>query len=151
MFRTFVITHVFRIQNTTTENCWGQNRLRRNQRQKTSRENLLFHKMRKKSKKNGKNYQRSNGQLVEMDELDQPWDSARPFAELDRPRDSAWPFAELDQSSSTNGRAGSNIIRLHLVLVAPIKLALVSSRSEVPLELYDLKTARTRFLEKHSY
>ncbi|KAF3575912.1 hypothetical protein DY000_02033496 [Brassica cretica] len=67
-------------------------------------------------------------------ELDRPRDSARPFAELDRPRDSAWPFAELDQSSSTNGRAGSNIIRLHLVLVAPIKLAIVSSRSEV-LEL----------------
>ncbi|KAF3540469.1 hypothetical protein F2Q69_00022750 [Brassica cretica] len=52
--------------------------------------------MRKKSKKNGENYQRSNRQLVEMDELEQPWDSAR-------------PFADLDQSSSANGRAGSTM------------------------------------------
>ena len=73
---------------------WGQNRLQRNQRQKTSQENLLFYKMRKKSKKNGKNYQRSIDQLVETDKLDSPRESTR-------------PFAELDQSSSANDRAGS--------------------------------------------
>ncbi|KAF2547156.1 hypothetical protein F2Q70_00021055 [Brassica cretica] len=50
--------------------------------------------MRKKSKKNGKNYQSSNGQLVETGELDRPHDSAR-------------PFTELDQSILANGRAGS--------------------------------------------
>ncbi|KAF2563894.1 hypothetical protein F2Q70_00017387 [Brassica cretica] len=48
----------------------------------------------KEDENNGKNYQRSNGQLVETHELD-------------RPRDSARPFVELDQSSSANGRAGS--------------------------------------------
>ena len=109
--------------------CWGQNRLRRNQRQKTSRANLLFHKNRKKSK-NEKNYQRSNGQLVKTDELDRPRDSAQPFAELDQSSsavrqagsttDSARPFAELDQSSSANGRAELTRIHLHIVLVTPL-------------------------------
>ncbi|WZZ26932.1 hypothetical protein YC2023_010333 [Brassica napus] len=73
--------------------CWGQNRLRRNQRQKNFQSISHFPKNRKKSE-NKKNYQRSNGQLVEMDKLD-------------RPRDSAWSFAKLDQSSSANGRGGS--------------------------------------------
>ncbi|CAG7894464.1 unnamed protein product [Brassica rapa] len=48
--------------------------------------------MRKKSKKNGNKYQRSNVQLLETNELD-------------RPRDTAQVFAKLDQSSSENGRA----------------------------------------------
>ncbi|KAF3530661.1 hypothetical protein DY000_02039711 [Brassica cretica] len=70
-------------------------------------------------------------------------DSARPFAELDQVQfgnwpswiargfssenvragsntNSAQPFTELDQSSSVNSRAGSNEVRLYLILVTPL-------------------------------
>ncbi|KAF3530556.1 hypothetical protein DY000_02039578 [Brassica cretica] len=61
---------------------------------------------------------------------------------------SAWPFDGLDQSSPSDGRAGSakpssSRPRSSRDL---IKLSLVSFRSEAPLELYDFKTTRTRFL-----
>ena len=92
--------------------CWGQNRLRRNQLQKTSRENLLFHKNRKKSK-NRKIYQRSNDQLVERTSwIDHGIQLGR---SPNWTTDSARPFAELDRR-----RAESTVIHLHLVLVTPL-------------------------------
>ena len=97
---------------------------------KTSDKIFSSIKKRKKSRKNGKNYQRSNDQFVKSNKLDRLWNSARPFAELDRSSsangragsnaDSARPFAELDQSSSANGRAGSTGVRVHFVLVTPL-------------------------------
>ena len=103
----------------------------------------------------------------------QPWSSAddwdwsttqpaRPSAELN-PSSSAdgragsttrsdRPFDGLDRSSPSDGRAGSNkpsSSRPRSSSPPPrdlIKLALVSFQSETPLELYDFKTARTRFL-----
>ena len=91
---------------------------------KTSDKIFSSIKTKKKSRKNGKNYQRSNDQFVESNKLDHPWNSARPSSANGRAGSNTWsssengraesnadsarPFAELDQPSWANGRAGSN-------------------------------------------
>ncbi|KAF3591650.1 hypothetical protein DY000_02021866 [Brassica cretica] len=75
---------------------------------KTSDKIFSAIKTKKKSRKNGKNYQRSNDQFVESNKLDPPWNSARPFAELDRTRIQLGRSPSWSKSSSANDRAESN-------------------------------------------
>ena len=86
---------------------------------KTSDKIFSSIKVKKKSRKNGKNYQRSNDQFVETNRLDRLWNSARPFARLDQVQFGERPSGIERGFSSAVRRAGPGV-RLHLVLVTPL-------------------------------
>ncbi|KAF2615022.1 hypothetical protein F2Q70_00011669 [Brassica cretica] len=73
---------------------------------KTSDKIFSSVKTKKKSRKKGKNYQRSNDQFVETNKLDRPWNSARPFAELDHVQFGEGPSWIEHRFSSAVCRAG---------------------------------------------